>query len=53
MMDQETVTIPKKEYERMLEEIGISRDENVMDSIEQNEEAKINGVRTWDLQPRE
>ena len=52
-MEQDTVTIPKEEYERMLEEIGISRDENVMDSIKQNEEAKKQGVKTWDLQPRE
>ena len=48
-MKQETVTIPKKEYEEMLEEIGILRNSKMMEAIRESDEAKKKGVRTWEL----
>ncbi len=48
-MPQATVTIPKKEYELLLEEIGILRDKDMMDAIVDSEKAKKTGVKTWEL----
>lgn len=48
-MPQETVTIPKKEYESLLEEIGILRDKDMMGAILESEKAKKAGVKTWEL----
>ncbi len=48
-MEQETVTIPKKEYEQLLEELGILRNSEMMEAIKENEKAKKSGVKTWEL----
>ena len=48
-MKQETVTISKKEYEELLEEVGILRNSKMMESIRENDEAKKKGVKAWDL----
>ena len=52
-MEQEMVSIPKEVFEALREEIEILSNPDVMDSIRQNEDAKKQGVKTWDLQPRE
>jgi len=49
-MEQEMVSIPKKEYEELLEELGIVRNPELMAAIKENEEAKKMGVKTWKLQ---
>ena len=46
---QEMVKIPKKEYEELLEEVGILRNPKIMAAIKENEEAKRKGVKTWEL----
>lgn len=48
-MEQEMVTIPKHEYEELLEEIGIVRNKGMMEAVEDSREAKRKGVRTWEL----
>ena len=48
-MKQETVTIPKKEYEELLEEVGILRDSVMMSAMKESDEAKKKGVKTWGL----
>lgn len=48
-MKQETVEIPKKEYEELLEEVGILRNEDMMASIKESDEAKKKGIKTWEL----
>ena len=48
-MKQETVTIPKKEYEALLEEVGILRDSKMMEAIKESDESKKKGVKTWEL----
>ena len=48
-MKQETVTIPKKEYENLLNEVGILRDSKMMAAIKESDLAKKRGVKTWDL----
>ena len=48
-MKQETITIPKKEYEELLEEVGILRDTNMMGAIKESDEAKKKGTKTWEL----
>ncbi len=48
-MKQETVTIPKEEYESLLEEVGILRDSKMMAAIKDSDEAKNKGVKTWEL----
>ena len=45
----ETVTIPKKEYEELLEEVGILRNPSMMGAIHESDEAKRKGVKTWKL----
>ena len=45
----ETITIPKQEYEELLEEVGILRNKGMMDSIKESDEAKEKGVKTWEL----
>jgi hypothetical protein len=51
-MSQEMIQIPKKEYEAMLEEIGILRNKDMMDAIKETEEAKKKGVKSWELKTR-
>ena len=48
-MKQETVTISKKEYEELLEEVGILRNSKMMEAIRESNEAKKKGVKTWEL----
>ena len=48
-MKQEMVQIPKKEYEELLEEVGILRNKEMVDAIRESDEAKKKGVKTWDL----
>ena len=48
-MKQETVTISKKEYENLLEEVGILRNTKMMEAIKESDEAKKKGVKTWGL----
>ena len=40
---------PKKEYEELLEEVGILRDREMNEAIKESDEAKKKGVKTWDL----
>ena len=49
IMPQETVIIPKKEYEELLEEVGILRNSKMMDAIKESDEAKKRGVKSWEL----
>ena len=48
-MKQEMVQITKKEYEELLEEVGILRNEEMMAAIRESEEAQKKGVKTWEL----
>lgn len=48
-MKQETVTITKKEYEELLEEVGILRNSEMMEAIKESDSAKKKGVKTWEL----
>ena len=48
-MNQETVTIPKKEYKELLEEVGILKNSKMMESINERGNAKKKGVKTWEL----
>ena len=43
------VQIPKKDYEELLEEVGILRNPKMMEAIKESDEAKKDGVKTWDL----
>ena len=45
----ETITIPKQEYEELLEEVGIVRNKEIMEAIKESDEAKEKGVKTWGL----
>ena len=48
-MEQEMITISKKEYEELLEEVGILRNPETMVSLRENEEAKRKSVKTWKI----
>lgn len=48
-MKQEMVQIPKKEYEELLEEIGIVRNPDMMEAIRDSDEARKRKVKTWEL----
>ncbi len=48
-MKQEMVQIPKREYEQLLEEVGILRNSEMMAAIKESDEAKKKGVKTWEL----
>lgn len=48
-MENETITISKKAYEELLEEIGILRNPEMMDAIRESEEAKKKGVKPWEI----
>ena len=48
-MKQETVTIPKKEYEELLEEVGILKNSKMMEAIKESDKAMKKGVKTWEL----
>ena len=46
---QETITIPKREYEELLEEVGILRNKKIMEAVKESDEAKKKGTKTWKL----
>lgn len=48
-MEQEMIQIPKKEYEDLLEEIGILRNPEMIKAIKESDEAKKKGIETWEL----
>jgi PHD/YefM family antitoxin component YafN of YafNO toxin-antitoxin module len=48
-MEIETVTIPRKEYEELLDEVGILRSPKMMDAIRESDEAKRKGIKPWKL----
>ena len=48
-MKQETVTISKKDYEELLEEVGILRNSKMIEAIKESDEAKKKGVKTWEI----
>lgn len=48
-MVQEMVEIPKKEYESLLEEVGILRNSEMMRAIKESDAAKEKGTKTWEL----
>lgn len=48
-MKQEMVQITKKEYEGLLEEVGILRNPEMMGAVRESDEAKKRGVKTWEL----
>ena len=45
----ETITIPKEEYEDLLEEVGILRNKGMMDAIMESDKAREKGIKTWEL----
>ena len=49
MTPPEMITIPRQEYEELLEEVGILHDHQMMDAIMESDEAKRMGVKTWKL----
>ena len=48
-MEQETVQISKKEYEELLEEVGILRNPETTEAIKESDGAKKKGIKTWEL----
>lgn len=48
-MTQEMIQIPKKEYEELLEEVGILRNKEMMEAVRESDEAKKKGIKTWEL----
>ena len=44
-MAQEMVTIPKKEYEELLEEVGILRNPDMREAVRESDETKKRGPR--------
>ncbi|MBI3032534.1 hypothetical protein HYY69_03600 [Candidatus Woesearchaeota archaeon] len=49
MVKQELIQIPRKEYEELLEEVGIIRNKEMMEAIRESSEAKKKGVKSWGL----
>lgn len=45
----ETVIIPKQEYEELLEEVGILRNKEMMESIKESDKSKEKGIKTWEI----
>jgi len=48
-MAPEMIQIPKKEYEELLDEVGILRNKEMMEAIKESDTAKEKGVKTWEL----
>ncbi|MBS3093154.1 hypothetical protein J4456_01075 [Candidatus Pacearchaeota archaeon] len=48
-MEEEIIQIPKKEYEALLEEIGILRNVKMMEAIKESEEAEAKGIKGWEI----
>ena len=49
MATPEMITISKREYEDLLEEVGILHNFEMMEAIHESDEAKRKGVKTWTL----
>ncbi|MBI2135579.1 hypothetical protein HYU06_00735 [Candidatus Woesearchaeota archaeon] len=49
-MKAETVCISKKEYELLLEEVGILRNPKMSEAIDESDKAKAKGVKPWELE---
>jgi PHD/YefM family antitoxin component YafN of YafNO toxin-antitoxin module len=49
MKKQEMVMIPRKEYELLLEEVGILNNKDMMKAIKESDEAKKKGIKPWKL----
>ena len=43
------IQIPKKEYEELLEEVGILRNPEMTEAIKESDDAKKKGVKSWEL----
>jgi len=43
------IQIPKKEFEELLEEVGILRNPEMMEAIKESDKAKAQGIKTWEL----
>ena len=43
------IQISRKEYEELLEEVGILRNPEMMEAIKESDEAKSKGIKTWKL----
>lgn len=48
-MEQEMIQIPKREYEELLEEVGILRNKEMMGAIKESIDAKKRKVKSWEL----
>lgn len=48
-MEQEMIQIPRKEYEELLEEVGILRNREMMEAVRESDEARKKGIKTWEL----
>ena len=48
-MKKEMIQLPKKEYEELLEEIGILKNQKMMEAIIDNNKANKRGIKTWKL----
>ena len=48
-MGQKMIQITMKQYNELLEEIGILRNPKMMEAIQESDIAKKAGVKTWEL----
>ena len=48
-MENETITVSKKAYEELLEEIGILRNPEMMKQVEESAELKRKGVKPFKI----
>ncbi len=48
-MEQEKITISRKLYEELLEEVGILRNPKMMEAVNEGIKAEKKGVKTWEL----
>lgn len=48
-LQQEMIMISRKEYAELLEEVGILHDPEMMAAIQESDEAKGKGIKTWKL----
>ncbi len=48
-MKQEMIAIPKKEYEELLEEVGLLKNKEMMAAVKESDLAKKKGLKTWKL----
>ena len=43
------IQIPKKEYEELLEEVGLLRNPEIIEAIKEDTQAKEQKTKTWEL----